>query len=256
MAGYLDHLLALLPFEPPYFEMHGLATTFVGHPAVETAAAPSRAAAAVRARRETPPEAPVLCVLPGSRRGEVGRLAPVFGRTLGLLAERFSGLRALVPTVGTVAEMVSEAVRGWPVPAEVLTGAEAKYQAFAAADAALAASGTVAVELAVAGVPAVIAYRVNPVTAFLAARLIKVDHVSIVNLVLGHEVQPERVQGRCTPRELAAALEPLLIDPAARRAQLEGYAAAAGLLGLGGPPPSRRAARAVLSVIGSGGAGR
>jgi lipid-A-disaccharide synthase len=256
MAAYLDHLLALLPFEPPYFEAHGLATTFVGHPAVEAAGAPSPDAAAVCARREVPPEAPVLCVLPGSRRGEVGRLAPVFGRTLGLLAERFSGLRALVPTVGTVAEMVSEAVRGWPVPAEVLTGAEAKYQAFAAADAALAASGTVAVELAVAGVPAVIAYRVNPVTAFLAARLIKVDHVSIVNLVLGHEVQPERVQGRCTPRELAAALEPLLIDPAARRAQLEGYGAAAGLLGLGGPPPSRRAARAVLSVIGSGGAGR
>ncbi len=256
MAGYLDHLLALLPFEPPYFETHGLATTCVGHPAVELAGTARPDGAAFRAQRAIPPEAPVLCVLPGSRRGEVGRLAPIFGRTLGLLAEGFPGLRALVPTVGTVADMVEEAVRNWPVPAEVLTGTEAKFQAFAAADAALAASGTVAVELAVAGLPTVIAYRVNPLTAFLAARMIRVDHVSVVNLVLSREVQPERLQGRCTPSELAAALEALLYDPAARRAQREGCAAAAGVLGFGGPAPSLRAARAILSVIGSGGAER
>jgi lipid-A-disaccharide synthase len=255
MAGYLDHLLALLPFEPPYFEKHGLATTFVGHPAVEAAGTARLDGAAFRAQRAIPPEAPVLCVLPGSRRGEVGRMAPVFGRTLDLLAGRFSGLRALVPTVGTVADMVEEAVRDWPVPAEVLREADAKHGAFAAADAALAASGTVAVELAVAGLPAVIAYRVNPITAFLAARLIRVEHVSVVNLVLEREVQPERLQGRCTPSELAAALEPLLHDPAARRAQREGCAAAAGLLGLDGPAPSLRAARGVLAVIASGAAG-
>jgi lipid-A-disaccharide synthase len=256
MAGYLDHLLALLPFEPPYFERHGLATTFVGHPAVEPAAAVPPDGAAFRAEHGIPPETPLLCVLPGSRRGEVARLAPVFGGTLGLLAERLPGLRALVPTVATVADMVREAVRDWPVPTEVLSGAEAKYGAFAAADAALAASGTVAVELAVAGLPAVIAYRVHPLTALLAAPLITVDHASIVNLVLQREAQPERLQGRCTPGELAAALEPLLRDAAARQAQREECAAALAQLGLGGPAPSLRAARGVLSAIGSGGGER
>jgi lipid-A-disaccharide synthase len=252
MAGYLDHLLALLPFEPPYFETHGLATTFVGHPAVERAERTRQEGAAWRAQRGIAPEAPVLCVLPGSRRGEVGRLAPVFGRTLGLLAGRFPGLRALVPTVGAVANMIEGAVRDWPVPAEVLSGDDAKYDAFAAADAALAASGTVAVELAVAGLPAVIAYRVHPLTAFLAAPLIRVDYASIVNLMLQREVQPERLQRRCTPDELALALERLLRNPSDRRVQREDCALVAEQLGLGGSAPSLRAARCVLSVIGSG----
>jgi lipid-A-disaccharide synthase len=252
MAGYLDHLLALLPFEPPYFEKHGLATSFVGHPAVEAVTTTAGDGAAFRAEHGISAETPILCVLPGSRRGEVGRLAPVFGAALDLLVRRFANLRVLVPTVGAVATMVRETVRNWPVPVQVLEGADVKYRAFAAADAALAASGTVAVELAVAGVPAVVAYRANPLTALLASGLIKVDHVSIVNLLLGREIQPELLQHRCTARKLAAAVQQLLSDPAARRAQQEGCAAAAEQLGLGGTPPSRRAACCVLSLIESG----
>lgn len=251
MAGYLDHVLTLLPFEPPYFQKHGLASSFVGHPAVEAVKPPPGAIAAFRTERGISEDATVLCVLPGSRRGEVARLAPVFGDTLRILAASCHRLRVLVPTLRPVAEMVRDAVRGWPVQGEVLEGAAAKQLAFAAADAALAASGTVAVELAVAGVPAVVAYRVNPLTAILAARMITVKHASVVNLLLDRELQPELLQGRCRAETLAAAVKRLFDDPAARRTQQEGYALVARELGRGGPPPSQKAARRILELIGS-----
>jgi len=253
IAQYLDHLIALLPFEPPYFEKHGLATSFSGHPAVEAVALSPGEGAAFRRAQEIPLEVPLLCLLPGSRRAEVARLAPVFGETLRLMTGRRPGLHAVVPTVSGVENVVRQAVQTWPVATRVIVGADAKYQAFAASDLALAASGTVAVELAIAGLPAVIAYRVNPISAFLARRLIKVDHVSLPNLVMGEELQPELLQERCRARDLMEALERLLDDPAARRQQLEGCANVARQLGLGGPLPSRRAAEAVLSVIRSGG---
>ncbi len=135
------------------------------------------------------------------------------------------------------------------MPAAVLEGPTERTAAFAAADAALAASGTVAVELAVAGLPCVIAYRVSPPSAAIARRLLRVDMVSLPNLVLGREVQPERLQERCTADELAAALASLLDDPEARRSQIEAGREAARALGAGGVAPSRRAARAVLSLV-------
>lgn len=247
IAGFLDHLLALLPFEPPYFEKHGLKTTFVGHPAIEMArVAVDRAA--FRARHFIPAEAPLLTVLPGSRRGEVERLAPVFGATLGRLAERHIGLRAVVPTVETVADQVEAAVRDWPVSTDVLHDPAEKYQAFAASDAALAASGTVAVELAVAGLPAVIGYRLNWLSGALARRLVRAKYVSLVNLVLDRPLQAELLLGDCTPRRLAAALAPLLDDPAAREAHLAGCREAVARLSAGDESPSRRAARVILSA--------
>ncbi len=253
IAGYLDHLIALLPFEPPYFEKYGLATTFVGHPAVEAEVLPPSEGAAFRRAQGIPADATLICVLPGSRRAEVARLAPDFSRALRLMTERRAGLHAVVPTVSGVEDLLRQVVQTWPVQVTVAVGCHAKYRAFAAADLALAASGTVAVELAVAGVPAVIAYRVNPLSAFLARRLIKVDYVSLPNLVVGEELQPELLQERCTGRSLASALERLLDDPAARRQQLEGCTRAARRLGLGGPAPSHRAAETILSVIRSGG---
>lgn len=253
VAQYLDHLIALLPFEPSYFEKHGLATTFAGHPAVEAATLSPQEGTAFRRTQEIPQEAPLLCVLPGSRRAEVARMAPVFGQTLALMSGRRPELHAVVPTVSAVEDMVRQAVRSWPVPTRVIVDADAKYRAFAASDLALATSGTVAVELAVAGLPAVIAYRVNPLSAFIARRLIKVEYVSLPNLVLDRELQPELLQERCQPQNLAETLERLLDDPAARQRQLDGCASVARQLGLGGPAPSRRAAEAVLSVIRSGG---
>lgn len=253
MARYVDHLLTLLPFEAPYFEKHGLATTFVGHPAVEMrnhTSGPAIDPGAFRAEHGIAAKVPVICVLPGSRRGEVRRLAPVFGATLGRLAQRFPDLRALVPTVSTVAAEVAVAAHAWPVPVTVLTKPEEKTKAFAASDVALAASGTVAVELAVMGVACVIAYRLSSMTAFIGRRIVKVPHVSLPNILLGREVQPEFLQESCTPDKLAAALGLLLDDPRARAVQTKAVGEAIRKLTPEGTAPSHQAARTILKLIG------
>lgn len=241
VAGYLDRLLVLLPFEPPHFERHGLATDFVGHPAVEAAAAGAAPGG------EAGP--PVLLVLPGSRKGEVKKLLPVFADVVRALAPRHPGLQVVIPTVETVEDMVRSMVGDWPLPVTVVRGAEAKAQAFGAATAALAASGTVALELAVARVPAVIAYRFAGVVGLLPPSLLRVPFVSLANLIAGREVQPEFLQRRCRARFLLPAVERLLSDPAARAAQREGCA---GIVEALTPPegaPSRAAARRILAAL-------
>ena len=198
VAGILDHLIALLPFEPPYFEVEGLKTTFVGHPVLESGA-DAGDGPGFRARHGFSGDDPIIAVLPGSRMGEVTRLGPVFAETLFLLKKKFPGLRAVVPTVAPVASTVRRLTAEWPVPALVLEGDPEKYDAFAAADIALAASGTVALELALAGTPAVITYKTNPLTALIGKVLFKARYVHIVNLVLDREAVPELLQGACRP---------------------------------------------------------
>lgn len=245
VAGFLDHLLALLPFEPPYFEAEGLSCTFVGHPVVESGADKGDGGA-FRRRHGIADDDPVICVLPGSRHSETARLLPVFGATLGLLKRARPRLRAVVPTVVGVAGDVSGAAREWPVPALVVGGESEKFDGFAASDAALAASGTVSLELALARVPAVIAYRVNPLTAWLARRLIRVPYANLVNIVLEREVVPEFIQGDCRPQLLAPAIERLFSGGAA---QTDAAAEALRRIGHGGSSPSERAARAVLDAV-------
>lgn len=243
ISRYLDRLLVLLPFEPPYFEKHGLKTHFVGHPATE-GARPRNADEAVGA--------PVLAVLPGSRRGEVAKLLPVFAETVRALAPRHPDLQVVIPTVETVEDMVRAGTADWPLPVEVVRGAEAKAVAFAKATAALAASGTVALELAVAGVPTVVAYRLSGIGGLLNPRWLKVPFVSLANLIAGREVQPEFLQRRCRSADIIPAVDTLLSDPAARRAQRDG---AAGVVAALTPPedtPSQAAARAVLAALKSG----
>jgi lipid-A-disaccharide synthase len=218
VAQFLDHLLCLLPFEPPYFEREGLASSFIGHPVVESGAERVDGAA-LRARHGIAPDAPLIAVLPGSRRSETGRLLEPFAATLAMLAQEFPGLRAVVPTVETVAAEVTAAARSWPVPTTVLTRLADKFPAMAAANAALAASGTVALELAMTGTPMVIGYRVSARSAAIARRLIKVPYANLVNLLVDRPVIPELLQERCNPAELAAALRQILVDPATRAAQ-------------------------------------
>jgi lipid-A-disaccharide synthase len=248
MARWYDHLLALLPFEPPYFTKVGLACTYVGHPVVESGADRGDGAA-FRRRHGIAADAPVLAVLPGSRRGEVARLLPPFAGTVALLARRHPGLRIVMPITETVAEIVGSAVRDWAAPVLVLRGETEKYDAFAASDAALAKSGTVALELALARVPAVITYRLSPLTEALLQRMVKVGHIHLLNLILGRTVVPELIQQDCTPERLAAALEYLLADRAAAAAQIAACQEALRALGLGGVSPGLRAADAVLGVI-------
>jgi lipid-A-disaccharide synthase len=248
MARWYDHLLALLPFEPPYFTKVGLACSYVGHPVVESGADRGDGAG-FRRRHGIAPGATVLAVLPGSRRGEVGRLLSPFAGAVALLAERHPDLRVVIPTTETVAEIVGAAAKDWAVPALVLRGQQEKYDAFAASNAALAASGTVALELAMARVPTVIAYRVSPLTHAVARRMFKVEHAHLLNLILGRTVVPELIQQDCTPERLAAAVGHLLSDAAARTAQIEACQEGLRRLGLGGVSPELRAADTVLAVI-------
>jgi lipid-A-disaccharide synthase len=248
MARWYNHLMALLPFEPPYFEKVGLPCAYVGHPVIESGADKGDGTA-FRARHGIPEDVPLLCVLPGSRRGEVARLLPVFRATLERLTGAVPGLRIVVPTVANVADAVRAGTEAWPVPVLVVAGTAEKYDAFAAAQAALAASGTVALELAMAGLPMVVAYRANPFTAWLLRRVVKVPYANLVNLVLGRLVVPELLLEDCTPERLSSAVERLLCDAAARTAQRAGFAEAMTRLGRGGPSPSLRAADEVLAVI-------
>lgn len=247
MASFLDRVLALLPFEPPYFEVHGLSCDFVGHPAVEGASGGD--GQRFRERYGIPMTAPLICALPGSRRGETARLLPVFIKALTQLNERVPGLHAAFPTVSTVADLIEEAVSALPMPVTVVRRRDEKYDVYAAADVALAKSGTVLIELAAAGVPTVVTHRVNPLTAFMVRRMVSLDNVSFVNILLGRPMQPELLQENCRPEKLATAVERMLSDSEWRAEQIEGERHVAEMLGIDGEPPSRRAARAVLNVI-------
>ena len=247
IAAFLDHLLVLLPFEPPYFEVEGLPATFVGHPVIESGAAAGDGPA-FRHRHGIDPSAPLLCVLPGSRRGEIRRLLPVFGGAVALLSGERPRLQAVVPAVEALRDEIESAVGHWPLRT-IVVGGDERFDAFAAADVALAASGTVALELALAGTPSVIAYRLNPITAWVLKRAIRVQRVSLVNLLVEDEIFPELLQERCRPDRLAAALALSLDNPEERERQRAGCARAVAKLAPAGWRPSDRAADAVLEVI-------
>jgi len=249
IARFLDRLLVLLPFEPPYFDAVGLPCDFVGHPVLEEGADRGDGVG-FRARHGIPADAPLLVVLPGSRRSEIRALLPVFADVLARLRQRFPGLRAVVPTVETVANDVKRAAAAWPVPALVVEGAAEKYGAFAAGTAAMAASGTVSLELAIARLPAVIAYRVHPISAVVARRLLKVRYATLANIILNRAAVPEFLQDRCRADLIAESVGTLLADPVARVSQVKEVCLALDQLGGDDPPPSRRAARAVLAAIG------
>ncbi len=246
MAGLFDHLMTLWAFEPALFEREGLSASWVGHSLVE--AAPGDGAA-FRARHGVAADRAVLAVLPGSRPGEVARLLPVFRETLERLAKGGPPLHLAMPTVGAVAKRVRRAVADWPWPVTVTLGEAEKQDAFAASRAALAASGTVALELALAGVPQVAAYRVHPGTAVAIAALSRVRRFCPVNLLLDRAVVPELVQRRCRPGRLARALRPLLRDEAARAAQQAAFLELQSVLAPPGASPSRRAAETVRRIL-------
>jgi lipid-A-disaccharide synthase len=248
VARWYDHLLTLLPFEPPYFEREGLASTCVGHPIVESAAGAGDGAR-FRAAHGIAADTLVLSVLPGSRGGEVRRLAPVFAAALRVLEGMVGPFRVAVPTVENVAEMVAAATGDWPGEPILLRGTAAKYDAFAASRAALAASGSVALELAMARVPMAVAYRLNPMTEALLARVLKVRQANLINLMLDRPLVPELLGHDCTPEKLAGAVATLVRDEAVRAAHISGYHEAMRHLGAGGVSPSLQAADRILSII-------
>ncbi|MGB4100591.1 MAG: lipid-A-disaccharide synthase [Alphaproteobacteria bacterium] len=247
IAGFLDHLLALLPFEPPYFTKVGLPCTFVGHPIIESQAG-SGDAARFRTQHNLEPTPPLLAVLLGSRHGELRRLAPVFKDTVTRLHARHPDLVCVVPTLPALMDRVRALTRDWSGRVIVVGTDQEKYDAFTAARAALACSGTIALELALAELPAVIAYKISAVTAFLYRRLIKIRFANLVNIMHDRLVVPEFLQENCTAEQLADACDTLLTDSAARTRQIAGLKQTAQWLGAGDTPPSARAAQTVLKV--------
>lgn len=238
MAKVIDHVLALLPFEPPYMTAAGMTCDFVGHPVVaDPLASPQE-------RHLMAGPKPLILALPGSRRGEVTRLAPVIGETLGQIAKVFPGLRVALPTLPHVAPLVRELVADWPVNPLIIEDAATKRAAFASADVAIAASGTVSLELAANHVPMVIAYKMHPITYWLTNRALLIDTVTLVNLVSETRIVPEFIGERCRPDLIAPAILALLGD---RTAQDAAMSLTMDRLGLGGEPPGRRAARSVLA---------
>jgi lipid-A-disaccharide synthase len=248
LPGMVDHLLHLLPFEAPYFERYGLACTFIGHPILEEGIAEGDGTG-FRARHGIASEAPLLVLLPGSRRSETKRLLPIYLETARRLSLRHAGLRTVLLAVPHLAAALRAQVARRGAAVTVVEGRAEKAGAFAAGTVALAASGSVTIELAIAGLPMVVGYRMNPLTAAMARRLVRVPFVTLANLVVGERVAPEFLLDACTPERLVPALDQLLVDEAARRAQIESFRSVARALRPEGGPPSERAAQVILSLI-------
>jgi lipid-A-disaccharide synthase len=253
MRAYVDRLLALLPFEPKVHEaLGGPVCTYVGHP-IGDRLKELRPDAAESRRRETDP--PVLLVLPGSRTGEVTRLLPPFGETVRRVVAQCGAMEVIVPTVPHVAARVREAVAGWGVPTRVTLDPVEKATAFRTARAALAASGTVTLELAVAGIPTVVAYKISLLEEAVGHLFVRTPTIVLANLVLGENVIPEVLQRRATPENLTAALVQVIGDTPARARQVEAFARLDGIMGFGELSPGIAAADIVLAVAGRGGTG-
>ena len=247
MLKYVDHVLALLPFEPEaYRRLRGPPCSYVGHPLTEQLSS-LRPNAEEASRRAQPP--PVLLVLPGSRRSEIGHHMAVFGQAVARLQEQGVAFELVLPTMPHLQEAVVEAAKGWPVQPQVVIGEKEKRAAFRIANAALAKSGTVTLELALAGVPMVTAYRTGSVEAWILRRAIKVNSVILANLVIGENVIPEFLQEDCIPEKLAAALRDVLGDSELRRKQLEAFGKIDGIMSTGNKPPSVLAADIVLATM-------
>ncbi len=249
LAATVDHLLTLHRFDAPYFEREGLATTFVGSTALTKSfrgADPSRLRAHIGAK----PTDPILLVLLGSRPGEIKRLGPSFGEAVRRLAADHPTLKVVAPVAGAVADQVQAQTATWPVQPLLIEDEDLKDDAFVAATCALACSGSVTTELALAGCPMVVGYRLGALTHAILKRLITTRYITLFNIAAGREVAPELVQDRCTGAALAAAAAVLLNDPEHRRAQIDGQNAALEIMGrneIG--DPAERAADAVIDVL-------
>jgi lipid-A-disaccharide synthase len=250
MRAYVDHVLALLPFEPAaHARLGGPACSFVGHPLAEDIALLRPSAEEARRRAADPP---VVLVLPGSRSSEIARHLAVFGAAAALAAERTGPIELVLPTVPHLAERVRCETAGWRIKPRVVVEAADKWAAFRVARAALAASGTVTLELALAGVPTVVAYKVALLSELIYHAAVRVPTIVLANLVLGEKVMPEIIQRDATPENLAAALAPLIRDTDERRALLDALARIDAVMAIGTARPSEAAAEVVLRVAREG----
>jgi lipid-A-disaccharide synthase len=247
MCAYVDHVLALLPFEPEaYRRLRGPPCSYVGHPLAEQIGV-LRPGVDEQRRRDEPP--PVVLVLPGSRRSEIRHHIGVFGETLGLLQAEGVPFELILPTIPHLEDAVREGVKNWKVAPRIVTGEQEKRAAFRMAYAALAKSGTATLELALAGVPMVAAYKGYAIEAWIMQSMIQSNSAILANLVIGENVVPEFIQRDCTPEKLLPALRELLADSSSRRRQVEAFARIDAIMSTGNQSPSVRAADIVLATL-------
>ena len=247
LAKLADHVMTLFAFEPRYFETEGLAATFVGNPILSRDISGANGGR-LRAAIEAGPDDPVLLILPGSRPSEIKRIMPAFEDAVVCLKHERPQLHLVVAAADTVAQQVKARVAGWPHRAHVVEGEAARLDAMRAATVALAKSGTVTTELAIAGCPMVVGYRGHPLTAMVARAVIQVPYLTLINIAAGAEIAPEFLQQRCNGEALAGAIAALLDDPAARASQAAAQTAALAGLGVGEGDPYGAAAQVVIDV--------
>ncbi len=247
MCRYVDHVLGLLPFEPEaYRRLRGPPCSYVGHPLIEQIGL-LRPGVAEQARRDQTP--PVLLALPGSRRSEIRHHMAVFGESLGRLQQQGTAFELILPTMVHLREAVMEGIKRWPVQPQIVIGETEKKAAFRRAHAALVKSGTSTLELAIAGVPMVAAYRAGAVEAWILQRLIQVQSVILANLVIGENIVPEFIQQDCVPEKLVPALQEILVPSTARQRQLQAFAKLDTIMSTGHQSPSALAADVVLAML-------
>jgi lipid-A-disaccharide synthase len=253
MRPFIDLILAVLPFEPEvHRDLGGPLCVYVGHPLLDRLDMLRPSAEEAKARVTDPP---LILALPGSRRHELRRLCAVFGSALGLVAERHGALDVILPTLPHLVPELETHLANWPLQPRIVTNEEEKYVAFRRARAAVAASGTVTLELALSGIPTVAAYQIPAIEGFVGQRLrkihpaVRINTVILPNLVLGQHAIPEFLQGECTAVNIASRLEGILGDTSDRRLQVEAFERLDAVLGAHECTPTARAAKAVLELL-------
>ena len=249
MYKYIDHLLTLFPYEPKYFTPYHLETTFVGHPVIESSVVWGKSED-FRCRYNIEDECRIMAVLPGSRKTEVSRLLPVFLEFVRVFKQKHPEFCFVIPTVHTVEDQVRKMVEESGLPIIVVNNESDRHDAFVAADLAVAASGTVALELAMVDVPHVITYRVAPLTAWFAKHFLHIQFVNLSNILLGREIVPELLQHDCNVDNIMYYMEEFLKKGSLYERQMEGFAKVREILGLGEQTPSANACDVILKIIG------
>ena len=249
MSRYLDRVLTLFQFESQYFDDVGLDSVFVGHPIVQSGAT-NGDGIGFRTDNGIQQDTKLICILPGSRTIEVTKHLPIIEHTLDLLSKKLDNFQIVLPLADDVATQVKSVVEKWPYKIRFTEGKDAsKYNALAASDVALACSGTVALELALADIPYVTIYKMSFLSRIIARTFVKLKYVNLINIILDKEVVPELLLENCKPHLILPHLMKALIDTEFRSKQQKSFKAALGLISVGGHLPSERAAQAILEVI-------
>ncbi len=248
MYRYIDYLMTLLPQEPKYFTPYHLKAEFVGHPVIESEAIHGDGNK-FRKEYQIPEDKRIITILPGSRKTEVSKLLPVYIEAARLLQQKHPDLYFVLPTVKTVSKQVKEMTDNSKIPLIIVESEKERYNAFKASSAAIAASGTVALELAICNIPHIIGYIVSPFTAFLVRKLLKIQFVNLSNIMLGREIIPELLQERCRPGNICQHIEQLLEKKELYEKQIKGFEKVRRILGCGVQTPSENASDIILRLI-------